>query len=136
MKRKQKSADNWSEIGDQLLHASVESGIPFPGSLCIDCEKPAVAVCLDCGSQVYYCDEHVTSEHNIFHRPYRWNVIIHVTLVLHHSRQFFVYTMLHPYIHKQPRTLSYQNHSCSTSYVKEVVCLDQNGWFYIFLHQK
>lgn len=77
-KRQQKASDNWSEIRDQLLHAVVESSVPFSGALCRVCNNIAVAKCGDCGPLTFYCSDHVESMHsqvNIFHRPQIWSAV-------------------------------------------------------------
>ena len=76
-KRQQKAASNWSEVRDQLLHATVESSVPSGVFSCVVCQEKADIVCLDCGPHAYYCIAHVESVHlgmNIFHMPQVWRV--------------------------------------------------------------
>ena len=72
--RQQKAAEHWSEIRERLLCAAVEAaGFPYSGVNCIMCEQPAIAVCYDCGSRAFFCDDHLGMIHspkiNIFHTP-------------------------------------------------------------------
>lgn len=81
-KRQQKLVEYWAEVRGQLLRASVETSIPLPSSLCVECEQVTVALCRDCGPQAYYCANHVEIMHstrNIFHRPHLWKVSFPVT---------------------------------------------------------
>lgn len=69
--RQQKAADHWSEIRDRLVVEA--AGFPYSGVECIMCEQPAIAVCYDCGSRAFFCDDHLQVIHsakiNIFHAP-------------------------------------------------------------------
>ncbi len=79
--RQRKSAEHWSEIRYQLQHVLVESSTPVPlsdaGCIVDLCDKVAMASCVDCGSEAYFCEDHVELFHskvNIFHRPHVWEV--------------------------------------------------------------
>ena len=54
MKRQKCSADHWSKVRNQMLHAAVECGIPSSLSTCILCKEPADVTCLECGFQAVY----------------------------------------------------------------------------------
>ena len=135
MKRQKRSADHWSKVHNQMLHAAVECGIPSSLSSCILCKEPADVTCLECGFQAVYCvncAEAVHSTQNIFHAPQLMKVVS-----LHSMWYFF--TVHHnytewPFLFKQPRVLCLRNHSCSSAYMKQVVCLDQKGMILLIAH--
>ena len=71
--RQQKSAENWCEMRELLLHAAVEAYGYCSGDICIACDHAATVVCYDCGPQAFFCNEHIEKFHskniNIFHIP-------------------------------------------------------------------
>ena len=137
MKRQKRSADHWSNVRDQMLHAAVECGIPSSLSTCILCKEPADVTCLERGFQAVYCvncAEAVHSTQNIFHAPQLMKVhSMWYFFTVHHN--IIQNGMFQPFLFKQPRVLRLRNHSCSSA----LVCLDQKGMILlvaiiIFIH--
>lgn len=87
--RKQKEAEAWSGIREQMLRVSVEASCLPPSSLCSICGRPASVRCKVCGPITFYCEPCTEATHSLrhpLHTPEIWKVssvltIDHMTFV-------------------------------------------------------
>lgn len=76
--KKQKEADAWEAIRDQLLKVSVEASCLPSAAKCCECEEPASIRCKECGPLVFYCSACIEHKHSLkhtLHTPEIWKVL-------------------------------------------------------------
>ena len=84
--RKQKEADAWEAIRDQLLKVSIEASCLPSTAKCCECEEPASIHCKECGPLVFYCGVCMERTHSLkhtLHTPEIWKV--HIMIFWSHS---------------------------------------------------
>lgn len=68
---------SWRQIEPKLLNIGSQYFYPASFECCVcNCKVPNIIRCLDCGPNVYYCNNCVEDKHTytVFHRPDIWKV--------------------------------------------------------------